>query len=233
MSTKTLPWYEPEPPVHQQTWQADQVQPTDTDIVEALLGGDERAFAALVDTWTPAMLQVARRYVSTTATAEDVVQDTWVAVLRGLRQFRGDASLRTWVFRILMNVAKRRGGQEARITPWTVTSGGLEPTFAPEGFRDATDPWPGHWRSTSEPRSWGPEELLLADEVRTKVTEALHDLPERQRTVVRLRDVEGFDADEVCELLEISPANQRVLLHRGRSRVRAALDNYLAVGGSS
>lgn len=206
------------------------MQAPDDDVIKALLDGDEDAFSELVDAWTPAMLGVAHRYVSTNATAEDVAQDTWIAVLRGLPQFRGEASLRTWVFRILANVARRRGSQEARVTPWSPTVDGDAVTFRSERFRTSGDLWPGHWCAGAEPRPWGPEELLLSDELQTVVADALHDLPDRQRTVVQLRDVEGFASGEVCELLEITPANQRVLLHRGRAYVREALDSYLGLG---
>jgi RNA polymerase sigma-70 factor (ECF subfamily) len=190
----------------------------------ALLGrlraGDEAAFAGIVRAWSPAMLRVARAHVRTHASAEEVVQEAWVGVIRSLDGFEGRARLRTWVFRILLNTARRRGRVEARI-PET------GPTVDPARFRDADDEYPGHWRDDAAPADWGPEPALLAAEFRDQLARALTELPERQRAVVELRDVHGFDAEEVCELLGLTVANQRVLLHRGRARLRAILEGVL------
>jgi RNA polymerase sigma-70 factor (ECF subfamily) len=185
--------------------------------------GDRAAFEAIVRTWSPAMLRVARQYVHNHASAEEIVQETWLAVVRSLDGFEGRSALRTWVFRILMNVARRRGRTEAR------TMIELDaPTVDPDRFRDSDDPWPGHWREEAVPRDWGPEPALLADELRGVLASALAELPERQRAVVELRDVHGLDSEEVCALLSLTSTNQRVLLHRGRARLREILEAAIA-----
>lgn len=191
----------------------------DDGLVDRLRAGDEASFATIVRAWSPAMMRVARAHVRSDATAEEVVQEAWVGVLRGLHLFEGRASLRTWVFRILLNTARRRGRGEA------VLMAELEgPTVDPDRFRDQTDRYPGGWRESSAPAWWGPESRVLSAELRTLLTRALTELPERQRAVVELRDVHGFPAPDVCELLDLTPANQRVLLHRGRARLRDLLE---------
>ena len=191
----------------------------DPELLVRLRTGDQAAFAAIVRGWSPAMLRVARSHVRTDATAQEIVQETWMGVLRALPGFEGRAQLRTWVFRILVNVARRRGRIEAR----TIVE--LEgPTVDPDRFRDDDDPYPRHWRDEAAPRAWDPEPALLAAEFRDVLVTALAELPQRQRAVVELRDVHGLGPAEVCELLELTPANQRVLLHRGRARLRAALE---------
>ncbi|HVH22355.1 MAG TPA: sigma-70 family RNA polymerase sigma factor [Pseudonocardia sp.] len=195
----------------------------DADLLARLRRGDQATFAAVVRAWSPAMLRVARAHVRTDATAEEIVQEAWIGVIRALPGFEGRALLRTWVFRILVNVARRRGRIEARTI---VELAG--PTVDPDRFRDDEDPYPGHWRDDSAPSPWDPEPALLAAEFRDVLTTALGELPERQRAVVELRDVHGLDPTEVCELLDLTPANQRVLLHRGRARLREVLER--AVG---
>lgn len=194
--------------------------------VAALVARDDAAFARLLDQWGAAMLQVARRHVSTDASAEEVVQDTWLAVLRGIDGFEGRASLRTWVFRILVNTAKTRGVREHRAVPMSSLVAARDaPTVDPDRFRPAGDDYPGHWRSFPAP--WPtPEESSLGVDVRRVVADALAGLPAQQRTVVTLRDVHGFPADEVCRLLDVSDGNQRVLLHRGRAALRARLETF-------
>ena len=190
----------------------------DAEIVVRLRAGDQNAFAELVRSWSPAMLRVARAHVHSHATAEEVVQETWLGVLRGLDGFAGRAQLRTWVFRILVNTARRRGKREARMNEELAA-----PTVDPARFRGDDDPeWPRHWHDEAVPVETLPEPALLAREFRDVLAAALGELPERQRAVVELRDVHGLDAQEVCELLDLTPANQRVLLHRGRARLRAA-----------
>jgi RNA polymerase sigma-70 factor, ECF subfamily len=190
----------------------------DADLVARLRTGDQAAFATIVRGWSPAMLRVARAHVRTDATAEEIVQEAWMGVLRALPGFEGRAMLRTWVFRILVNVARRRGRLEAR------TYVELEgPTVDPDRFRGEDDPYPGHWRDDAAPTAWEPESALLAAEFRDVLGRALAQLPERQRAVVELRDVHGLEPTEVCELLELTLGNQRVLLHRGRARLREAL----------
>ncbi len=194
----------------------------DPELLDRLRGGDEKAFAAIVTEWSPAMLRVARMFVNTHASAEEVVQETWLAVLRGMDGFKGRAMLRTWVFRILSNQARKRGKAESR----TVLVDELEagPTVDPARFHGPEDPYAGHWRADAMPVDWSPEPAALAVEFRGVLARALALLPERQRTVVELRDVHGLDSDEVCRLLDLTTANQRVLLHRGRARLRAALE---------
>lgn len=192
----------------------------DPELLDRLRAGDEVAFASIVRSWSPAMLRVARTHVPGRAGAEEVVQETWLAVVRGLAGFQGRAQLRTWTFRILLNVARRHGAREARVRAELAG-----PTVDPDRFRGDDDPdWPGHWRDGGAPAEWGPESALLAREFRTVLRTALGDLPERQRAVVELRDVHGLTSEEVCELLDLTPANQRVLLHRGRARLRGALE---------
>jgi RNA polymerase sigma-70 factor (ECF subfamily) len=195
-------------------------------LVALLRDGDEETFTALVDGWSGWMLRLARQHVPTPSLAEEVLQDTWLAVLEGLDRFRGDSSLRTWVYRILLNQARRRGVRESRTVPFaTLAPEDHGPTVDPELFQGAREPHPGGWRRF--PQEW-PEQVVLTREVQEVVAEALAGLPARQRVVVALRDVDGHSAEEVCALLDISAGNQRVLLHRGRAVVRARLERYLA-----
>lgn len=200
----------------------------ETALIAALRARDEVAFAALVDLHTPSMLRVARGYVPSAAIAEEVVQETWLALLTGVDAFEGRSSLRTWLFAVLINVAKRRGVRERRDADAAVAAftGG---TVDPARFRAAGEEWSGHWREGEEPSPFPetPEGSALASELLAVARTALDALPERQRVVVTLRDMLGFDSAEVCDLLDISVANQRVLLHRGRAAVRSLLENYL------
>ncbi|MBN3458751.1 sigma-70 family RNA polymerase sigma factor [Mycobacterium sp. DSM 3803] len=174
------------------------------------------------------MLRVARGYVSTHELAEEVVQETWIAVLRGIDRFEGRSALRTWLFTIMVNIAKARGLQERRHADLQVlaASGG---TVDPARFREAGDRWPGHWKEHEAPVPFPdtPEGSVLGEELMTVARRELDKLPPRQREVVMMRDVLGLESAEVCDLLEISAANQRVLLHRGRAAVRQALEDYL------
>ena len=194
----------------------------DPELLARLRAGDQAAFAAVVRAWSPAMLRVARLHVGSHAVAEEVVQEAWLSVVRALDGFEGRAQLRTWVFRILVRTAQRRGGQEARRPDMPAG-----PTVDPDRFRGDDDPWPGHWRDEAAPADWGPEAALLASEFRGVLEGALAGLPERQRAVVELRDVHGLAAEEVCTVLDLTPANQRVLLHRGRARLREALETVV------
>ncbi|WP_246001984.1 RNA polymerase sigma factor [Allorhizocola rhizosphaerae] len=206
--------------------------PSDVDIVARLRARDEAMFATLIDRWSPGMLRAARAFVSDEHAAQDVVQETWLGVVRGIDGFQARASLRTWVYRILINRAKTRGVRDARVVPVSslVTADeDLGPTVDPERFRGPDDPHPGHWRV--HPAAWpSPEDGAVARETRRRLTAALAELPARQRIVVTLRDVEGYTGEEVCELLNLTAANQRVLLHRGRAALRAALETYLTSG---
>lgn len=200
----------------------------ETALITALRARDEAVFAELVDLHTPSMLRVARGYVPSGAIAEEVVQEAWIALLKGIDAFEGRSSLRTWLFTVLINIAKRRGTRERRDADVAVKAftGG---TVDPARFRASGEEWSGHWRATEEPSPFPstPEGSALATELIAVTRGALDGLPERQRVVVTMRDMLGFDSAEVCELLDISVANQRVLLHRGRAAVRTQLENYL------
>lgn len=199
-------------------------------LVAALRAGDERAFARLVDLHHAALVRVARQYVPTQEIAEDVAQEAWLGLLRGLDGFEGRSSLRTYLFRIVMNLARTRGVREARTAPFSSLVRGDEegPAVDPERFVRAPAPGAGHWVSPIRPWSASAEQLALSDEAVEQVLDAIAELPETQRRVVTLRDVEGFDAAEVCDLLGLSEGNQRVLLHRGRTKLRDALAGYYA-----
>lgn len=197
-------------------------------VVAALAAGDEGTFQELFRRKYPLMKRVARRYVDSDATADEVVQETWLAVLGGIGRFEGRSSLNSWIFSILANQARKRGVRERRTVPLSSLgpSDGEEPSVDADRFHGEDGVWPGHW--ATPPRPWQrPERRLLSLEARGHLRQALAQLSESQRAVVALRDVEGCSAEEVCEMLELSPENQRVLLHRGRSRLRAALDAYI------
>ncbi|MET9411060.1 sigma-70 family RNA polymerase sigma factor [Streptomyces sp. NPDC002935] len=195
-----------------------------------LQAGDEEAFGLVLDAWSAGMVRLAMSFVSTRATAEDVVQETWLAVIRGIDGFEGRSMLKTWVYRILVNIARARGAKEHRTVPFTSLLPEDEgPTVDPSRFQAADDPHPSHWTSGGKPKPWEtPEGQALRGEARAVITAALAELPARLRTVITLRDVEGYESQEVCSLLGISPGNQRVLLHRARAAVRARLEDYFA-----
>jgi RNA polymerase sigma-70 factor, ECF subfamily len=207
--------------------QTDEPSYADGDLVAQLRAGDEATMSQLVDQWSPAMLRVARSFVDSAQSAEDVVQDAWLGMLTGLARFEGRASLRTWTFSILVNRARTRGAREARALPHSSLD-------APDG--PAADGWiagphgdrPRQWASIDAPSCWDslPESVLLSKEVLRLLDEALAKLPARQRSVLTLHDVCGMSAEEVCAALDLSPQNQRVLLHRARVVLRAALDGY-------
>ena len=205
--------------------------PAEVDLVARLRAGDEEAFAELIDRYGASMLRVARLHVRDRAVAEEVVQETWLAVLNGIERFEGRSSLKTWLFRILSNRAKTRGEREGRSVPFSAIAatdaaadGGR--SVDADRFQGAdAQQWPYHW--SAPPRAWT-QEKALEREALGVVKDAISDLPDTQREVIRLRDVEGWSADEVADALEISDVNQRVLLHRARSRVRTALENYLS-----
>ncbi len=200
-------------------------------LVASLRAGDERAFARLVDQYAASMLRVARGYVPSREVAEDVVQETWIALIAGIAKFEGRSSVRTWLFAVLVNIAKNRGSRERRHSEGSPAS---TKTVDSRRFRPANDPeWPGHWKEEAEPSPFPdtPEGSVLGAEMVAVAQREIDRLPERQRIVVTMRDVLGFDSDEVCELLDLSVGNQRVLLHRGRAMVRAALESYLQEEG--
>ena len=203
----------------------------DEQLLLALRRRDEEAFAALVDRYHARLVRLAGLFVANQAVAEEVAQETWIGVLQGIDRFEGRSSFRTWLFRILTNQAKRRGQREARSIPFAAFSqddaGDSEPAVAPERFLPAGHEWAGHW--VSYPQNWHetPEDLLLSDETRALVQQAIAALPLKQRLVITLRDIEGFPSVEVCNALAISETHQRVLLHRARSKVRGRLERYL------
>jgi RNA polymerase sigma-70 factor, ECF subfamily len=201
-------------------------------LVSAIKAGDEAAFTKLVRLHSPSMLRLAQLIVGRPALAEEVVQETWIAVLAGVDRFQRRSSLKTWIFRILVNTAKTRATREARTIVFSALddSSASEPSVDPDRFRGPDDKWPGGWVSSPQRFDSVPEDQLLAKETRAVIERTLDGLPAAQRMVVTMRDVEGWSADEVCEALGLSAANQRVLLHRGRSKVRAALEAHLALG---
>jgi RNA polymerase sigma-70 factor (ECF subfamily) len=205
------------------------VEYADAQLVAALRAGDEEAFRALVRDWHSSLLRVAQIFVPTRALGEEVVQETWLRVLGALDRFEGRSSLKTWVFRILVNTAKTRAQREGRVIPFSslhdparIPEAAVEPErFLPDGH----ERYPGGW--SAPPRSL-PEESLIAAETRRAIATAIDALPANQRAVISLRDVEGWSSDEVRNALDISEVNQRVLLHRARAKVRSALEDYLA-----
>jgi RNA polymerase sigma-70 factor (ECF subfamily) len=190
----------------------------ETDLLSRLRAGDERAFEALVAQHDGALRRVARTFVRTDSAVDDVVQETWLGVVRGLSGFEGRSSLRTWIFRILVNQARTRGVRDARSLPFSALEQDDAPAVEPAAF--AAD---GRWTSAPPRLDGDPESGLLSSELRSHLLQAVDGLSPDQRAVITLRDLVGLPAAEVCDLLELSEGNQRVLLHRARSRVRAAL----------
>jgi RNA polymerase sigma-70 factor, ECF subfamily len=211
---------------------SEEAESADAALLERLRTGDSDAFAEIVRAWSPMMLQAARAYVSTDASAQEVVQEAWLAMIRGLDRFEGRSSLRTWILAILGNIGRSRGVREARTVPWSSLgpADDAAPAVDPDRFRGPDDQWPRHWTPLGKPRAWprSPEEETLAAEDRRELEDGLAELPEQQRMVVALRDVHGLTSDEVCSFLDLSAGNQRVLLHRGRSRLRGLLEMHNA-----
>jgi RNA polymerase sigma-70 factor (ECF subfamily) len=195
----------------------------EAELVARLRTGDEDAFERLVTRHYATMLAVALTYVKGRSVAEEVVQETWLAVIEGLDRFEGRSSLKTWILSILVNKAKTRGVREARSVPFAALA--PEPAVAPERFRDPGDAFPGHWRAY--PGNWDAAAAVQDRETLRVVMAAIAELPLAQQTVIRMRDVEGYTPAEVCAALDVSEGNQRVLLHRARSRVRAALEAHI------
>lgn len=202
---------------------------SEADLVERLRAGDEAAFAHLVDTYYATMLRVARGYVASKEAAEDVVQEALLGVVEGIDRFEARSSLKTWMFRILVNRAKTRGEREGRQRPFSSLAAAElerdEPVVDPDRFAKEGR-WVGHWTAPPTPHG-RPEATVVANELGDELARVIATLPATQRLVIELRDCRGFSSGEVCELLELSEANQRVLLHRARGRVRAALESYV------
>jgi RNA polymerase sigma-70 factor (ECF subfamily) len=219
------------------TWKPSHVRPAaprtlqladDQAVVAALRRGDEVVFTELVNAYSSSLFRLAQDFVRTRAVAEEVVQETWLAVLSGIDRFEGRSSLKTWLYRILVNKAKTRGMREARTVPFSALAvEGDERAVPEERFRGPDNQWEGHWASPPRALDTVPEHRLLAREARERIAKALETLPGSQRVVITLRDVAGWDAEEVCDALGLSEGNQRVLLHRGRAKLRAALERYL------
>jgi RNA polymerase sigma-70 factor, ECF subfamily len=203
----------------------------ETALLAALRDGDEAAFGTLVDAHGPAMRRVALTFVRSAAVADEVVQEAWLGVLRGLDRFEGRSALRTWLFRIVANIARTHAVREARVVPFSALDLEREAEAPHDPAVDA-DRFPGGW--VLFPSAWSsePERVLLSAEARTLIDSTIAGLPSGQRLVITLRDVEGWAADEVCSVLELSETNQRVLLHRARSKVRAALEAYMTKEGA-
>jgi RNA polymerase sigma-70 factor (ECF subfamily) len=208
-----------------------QTEPDDRALVAAVRQGDEASFELLIDRYHPSLVRIATLFVRDYGVAEDIAQETWIGVLRGLERFEGRSSFRTWIFSILANQARRRGERERRMIPFSALArppaGEGEPAVAAEHFLPAGHEWAGHWASA--PATWAiaPEDALLSGEVRREIERAIASLPPNQRAVITLRDVEGWDAPDVCNVLRLSQTNQRVLLHRARAGVRRVLEQYL------
>lgn len=202
-------------------------------LLDALRAGEESAFLRLVAQHHPVMVRVAFSFVGSTAVAEEVAQEAWVGVLNGLKSFEGRSSLKTWIFKILSNCARKRREREGRTKPFSAFDAPDDdtPSVPGERFLDASHPqWPGHWAAPPEP--WAEEKLMSAQTVQL-VKRVIEELPPGQRDVITLRDIEGWTSEEVCEALGVSEGNQRVLLHRARSRVRAAIEGHLTTGGAA
>lgn len=205
----------------------------DLEVAAALLAGDEAAFGALVDSNHGAMVRLAKQYVSSVAVAEEVAQETWIAFMSSLDRFEGRASLKTWLFRTLLNCARNRKRAEVRSVPFSALAAAdesAEPAIDESRFR-TSGVWAGHWSIAPRPFGEDGERKLMRGELRAQLELALEALPPAQREVMILRDVENFSGAEVSELLGLTESNQRVLLHRARNRVRTMLESYFAQEG--
>lgn len=199
----------------------------EAELLARLRAGDEQSFEALVASLYGTMLAVARTYVRDRAVAEEVIQEAWLGVINGLDRFEGRSSLKTWILSIVVNQAKTRGAREARTVPFaSLAREDHEPAVDPERFRGPHEQYTGGWRAF--PARWNAADEVVQDRETIRVAmRAIAELPLTQQTVIRMRDVEGYSSEEVCETLGVSEANQRVLLHRARSRVRAALERHI------
>ena len=206
----------------------------DLSVIAALRAGDDTAFATLVEQYNGALQRLAYVYVKDRSVAEDVVQETWIGLLQSLGRFEGRSSLKTWLFRILMNIARSRARKESRTISFSSLGDAAaepgDPAVDADRFHPAGSASAGHW--ASPPARWrdDPEAQAVSSETRARIGAAIHSLPDTQREVITLRDIEGLRSEEVCNLLQISDTNQRVLLHRARSKVRASLATYFEEG---
>ena len=224
----------PDPPVLNQShidWVSSDTRANELEIVQALRIGDEAAFSSLIERYHGQLIRLARAFVPSQAVAEEVVQETWLAVLQGITNFEGRSSLKTWIFQILTNRAKTKGQRESRYVLFSDLAGSRDQendiAIEPERFH-TSGPLAGHW--VFPPATWDehtPERLLLSKESLAQIEKVIHTLPSNQRQVIILRDIEGLDSEEICHILGITSTHQRVLLHRARSRVRRVLEGYL------
>jgi RNA polymerase sigma-70 factor, ECF subfamily len=209
--------------------------PPDARLVEALRAGDAGAFEGLVRELDPALRRLALAHVRTPSVAEEVVGDTWIAVIEGIDGFEGRSALRTWIFQILLNKARTRGTREARTRPFSsIGRDGDDdgPAVDADRFQGPDGEYPGHW--ARPPVAWGaPEERLASDEARAVLLRAIADLPPRQQEVLVMRDIQGLSSEEARNALGVEETNQRVLLHRARSKVRAALEEHFEEVGDT
>lgn len=208
-------------------------EPEEGALIAALRRGDEEAFSDLIGRYHPSLVRIATLFVRDREVAEEVAQETWIGVLRGIDRFEGRSTFRTWLFGILANQARRRGARERRMIPFSAlarTPHGAEPAVDPDRFLPPGDEWAGHWATELAPWEPTPEEAILSREARREIERAIAALPPNQRAVITLRDIEGWDSAEVCNVLHLTQTNQRVLLHRARSRVRRALEQVLGSG---
>ena len=200
----------------------------DQRIIAGLRAGEEAVFAEMVDRYHGSLVRVAMRYTPSRAVAEEVVQDTWIGVIEGIDRFEGRSTVKTWLYKILIYRARARGERERRTTPMSaLTIDDATPSVPTERFRGSDALWAGHWATPPQRWDGDAEERLLAGEAREIIDAVIAELPSAQREVIVMRDLSHFSAAEVCDLLDVTEANQRVLLHRARSRVRAALEQYL------
>jgi len=211
-------------------WAGERPDGGEEQLLDALRRGDESAFSQLVDLHHASMVRVARLYVGTLSAAEEVAQEAWLGVLQGLARFEGRCTLKAWIFAIVANCAKSRGARDKRTIPMSSLAqddeGGA--SVEPDRFLDDGHPrWPGHW--SQPPEAWN-EDALVSHETLEAIASAMEKLPPMQRAVMTMRDVEGLGSDETCQVLGLSEANQRVLLHRARSKVRKALESYMHEG---
>jgi RNA polymerase sigma-70 factor (ECF subfamily) len=200
----------------------------DRRVIAGLRAGDEAVFAEMVDKYHGSLVRVAMRYVPSRAVAEEVAQDTWIGVIEGIGRFEGRSTVKTWLYKILIYRARARGERERRTTPMSAFDNDESaPSVPTERFRGSDALWAGHW--ATPPRRWDgdAEERVLAHETKALIDAAIAQLPPAQRDVIVLRDLSNFTSAEVCELLDVTEANERVLLHRARSKVRAALEHYI------
>jgi RNA polymerase sigma-70 factor (ECF subfamily) len=204
-------------------WDGSYLQGDEAALLRALREGDERAFGVLVDRYHLPLLRYARAHVRNPAVAEELVQDTWLALVQGIGRFQGRSTLKTWLFHVLAHKVSERVRHDVRLPSSPLLD---EPAVAPERFQDERGRWPGHW--ATPPPDWSslPDEHVAERELLDQIERLIAGLPPRQRTVLILRDIEGLSSADVCQVLGVTDGGERVLLHRARSRLRQGLEDY-------